>query len=71
VSRANKVVSCPACRTPVEWSPASLFRPFCSKRCKLLDFGAWATERYRVTGPDHNEESAPSDGSNESESDLN
>ena len=22
------------------------FRPFCSERCKLLDFGAWANEEY-------------------------
>jgi len=24
------------------------WRPFCSERCKLIDLGAWATERYRV-----------------------
>ncbi|MFN0299093.1 MAG: DNA gyrase inhibitor YacG [Burkholderiales bacterium] len=63
MSRA-KVVGCPSCGTQVEWGPQSPFRPFCSKRCKLLDFGAWATERYRVTGPDHDpnavdDESAP------------
>lgn len=22
--------------------------PFCSERCKLIDLGEWATERYRV-----------------------
>lgn len=27
------------------------FRPFCSERCKLTDFGNWASERYRVPGP--------------------
>jgi uncharacterized protein len=25
-------------------------RPFCSKRCRLADLGAWAAERYRVAG---------------------
>lgn len=24
------------------------FRPFCSERCKLLDFGAWANEEYAL-----------------------
>jgi endogenous inhibitor of DNA gyrase (YacG/DUF329 family) len=24
------------------------FRPFCSERCKLLDFGAWADEEYAL-----------------------
>ena len=24
------------------------FRPFCSERCKLLDFGAWADEKYNL-----------------------
>ena len=28
--------------------PANAYRPFCSERCKLIDFGAWATEKYRV-----------------------
>ncbi|MFM9888230.1 MAG: DNA gyrase inhibitor YacG [Burkholderiales bacterium] len=63
MSRA-KVVACPRCGTQVEWGPGSPFRPFCSKRCKLVDFGAWATERYRVAGPDldpnaEEDESAP------------
>ena len=22
--------------------------PFCSERCRLLDLGAWATEKYRI-----------------------
>jgi endogenous inhibitor of DNA gyrase (YacG/DUF329 family) len=41
-------VACPQCGKPVEWSPQSLFRPFCSERCKLIDLGAWASESYRV-----------------------
>jgi len=43
-----KIVLCPRCGTPVEWTPQALFRPFCSERCKLIDLGAWATEGYRV-----------------------
>jgi endogenous inhibitor of DNA gyrase (YacG/DUF329 family) len=25
-----------------------MWRPFCSERCKTIDIGAWASERYRV-----------------------
>ena len=43
-----RAVSCPRCGKSVEWTPANAYRPFCSERCKLIDFGAWATEQYRV-----------------------
>ena len=43
-----KVVACPHCGKPVEWTPASRARPFCSERCKTIDLGAWASEAYRV-----------------------
>ncbi len=40
-------MKCPNCGKPAEWkdNPA---RPFCSERCKLIDFGRWANEEYRV-----------------------
>jgi len=41
-------VACPQCGATVAWSPDSRWRPFCSERCKLIDLGAWASERYRV-----------------------
>ena len=47
-SSTPRVVSCPRCGKPVEWGPVNAWRPFCSERCKLIDLGAWATERYRV-----------------------
>ena len=43
-----RAISCPRCGKSVEWMPANAYRPFCSERCKLIDFGAWATEQYRV-----------------------
>ena len=43
-----RYVSCPRCGAQVPWVPASLHRPFCSERCRTVDLGAWATERYRV-----------------------
>ena len=41
-------MACPRCGTQVEWRSSNPFRPFCSERCKLIDFGAWAMERYRI-----------------------
>jgi hypothetical protein len=32
----------------VAWTAESRWRPFCSERCKLIDLGQWATEKYRV-----------------------
>ena len=43
-----RVVNCPQCGKPAEWSPANRFRPFCSERCRVIDLGAWATESYRI-----------------------
>ena len=41
-------VKCPTCRRPVEWSEASVYRPFCSDRCRLIDLGAWLTEKHKI-----------------------
>jgi len=45
-----KIVPCPTCQKPVEWSEHSTWRPFCSERCKLIDLGAWASEAHRIPG---------------------
>ena len=42
------VVKCPTCEKPVTWSPESEFRPFCTKRCQLIDLGEWASESNRI-----------------------
>jgi endogenous inhibitor of DNA gyrase (YacG/DUF329 family) len=47
-----KMVSCPTCGRPVEWSPAQRWKPFCSERCKMIDLGAWIDERHRIPGDD-------------------
>jgi endogenous inhibitor of DNA gyrase (YacG/DUF329 family) len=41
------LVKCPRCgnETPYEGNE---HRPFCSERCKLIDFGAWADEEYSL-----------------------
>lgn len=45
------VVKCPRCGTEAEYS-GNEFRPFCSERCKLIDFGAWADEEFAIPAPD-------------------
>ena len=42
-------VKCPTCRKDTAWEN-NPHRPFCSERCKLVDLGAWADERYRIPG---------------------
>jgi endogenous inhibitor of DNA gyrase (YacG/DUF329 family) len=41
-------VNCPNCKKHVEWSQSNLFRPFCSKTCKLIDFGEGADEEKTI-----------------------
>ncbi len=41
------IVKCPTCNRETEYS-GNEFRPFCSERCKLIDFGEWADEKYAL-----------------------
>lgn len=41
------IVKCPQCGREKEYN-GNGFRPFCSERCKLLDFGAWADGEYNL-----------------------
>lgn len=40
--------NCPICRKPTD-SEADADFPFCSERCRLLDLGNWASEKYRIS----------------------
>lgn len=42
----EKMVVCPQCGGDSVYSAGNPFRPFCSKRCKNIDFGAWASEGF-------------------------
>lgn len=46
---------CPICRKSVDSAVDSDF-PFCSERCRLLDLGNWAAEKYVVSEPLFDEE---------------
>jgi uncharacterized protein len=55
-------VKCPTCDRNVEWSEASAFRPFCSDRCRLIDLGAWFSEKHAIAAEPirDDDEDAPS-----------
>lgn len=40
---------CPICQREVEENEPYL--PFCSERCKLIDLGNWASEKYVISTP--------------------
>lgn len=41
-------VRCPSCGVMHPYRTDNPYRPFCSKGCKAIDLGAWASESYRV-----------------------
>lgn len=47
-STRRRIITCPACKGTSVYAADNPFRPFCSERCKSHDFGAWASESYRV-----------------------
>jgi hypothetical protein len=59
------IVKCPTCARPLEWSAKSPWRPFCSERCKLIDLGAWISEKHSIPGeplpPDDTDSSGSGD----------
>lgn len=51
------IVDCPTCGKKVEWTEANKYRPFCTERCKQIDLGAWAEERYVIPGSEKEQDS--------------
>ena len=44
-------MKCPICKRPVKLSDPEA--PFCSERCREIDLGNWATEKYVISTPAH------------------
>nr|WP_198420463.1 DNA gyrase inhibitor YacG [Sulfurimicrobium lacus] len=42
------MVHCPTCGEAAPYSTSNPYRPFCSRRCKLIDLGQWANEEFRI-----------------------
>lgn len=50
MNQTSTIVPCPTCKKSMQWSSDNPYRPFCSKRCQLIDFGAWANEEHSIAG---------------------
>ncbi len=48
-AQCAREVKCPKCGSKVSGSSPTF--PFCSKRCKMADLGAWFSEKYRTSRP--------------------
>ena len=57
-------VKCPVCGREVRWTDEFPYRPFCSRRYRLIDLGEWADERNVIT------ESLKKDEMNSTEEDM-
>ena len=58
-------MKCPICKKDV--APDSSYHPFCSERCKIIDLGNWASEKYVISTP---VQPANSEQASEEEDDL-
>ena len=42
-------MTCPICKRPVKKTDDEF--PFCSDRCRTIDLGNWASEKYVISSP--------------------
>jgi uncharacterized protein len=42
-------MKCPICKKEV--APGDPEFPFCSERCRIIDLGNWASEKYVISAP--------------------
>jgi hypothetical protein len=42
------MMTCPICKKTV--APGDPDFPFCSARCRIIDLGNWATDKYVIPG---------------------
>jgi endogenous inhibitor of DNA gyrase (YacG/DUF329 family) len=50
-------MKCPICKK--EADSGGEFYPFCSERCKIIDLGNWASEKYVISTPVQADEEEP------------
>ncbi|MBV9406372.1 MAG: DNA gyrase inhibitor YacG [Acidobacteriaceae bacterium] len=46
---AVSTVRCPICKKEVSRDDPNM--PFCSDRCRMIDLGNWASEKYVISTP--------------------
>ena len=42
-------MKCPICKKEVKFGDPEF--PFCGERCRVLDLGNWASEKYVISSP--------------------
>tara|TARA_Y100000385_G_C12921575_1_gene562821 strand:- start:508 stop:675 length:168 start_codon:yes stop_codon:yes gene_type:complete len=47
---------CPKCGKATNLSSDNIYRPFCSEKCKLIDFGIWVNEEKLISRPAESED---------------
>ena len=47
---------CPQCKKDTDLRSTNIYRPFCSEKCKLIDFGTWANEEKIFSRPIESED---------------
>lgn len=43
-------MNCPTCLKLFDSEKMVSSKPFCSERCKLIDLGSWASEKFIIKG---------------------
>ncbi|MDP9053842.1 MAG: DNA gyrase inhibitor YacG [Acidobacteriota bacterium] len=51
MSPTPRSIHCPVCKKPVKLTHTEA--PFCSTRCREIDLGNWAMEKYVISTPAH------------------
>ena len=59
------MIECPICKKPVTRGSEDF--PFCSERCREIDLGNWAMEKYVISSPADPRLIGGSHGENEDE----
>jgi hypothetical protein len=47
---------CPQCKKVTDLTANNIYRPFCSEKCKLIDFGTWVNEEKLFSRPAESED---------------
>ncbi|MFT5013890.1 MAG: endogenous inhibitor of DNA gyrase (YacG/DUF329 family) [Patiriisocius sp.] len=58
---SQTIVECPTCKKPVRWNEDSVFRPFCTERCRLIDLGEWASGNRAIPSDAEHDDVTASD----------
>ncbi len=67
--RRRARMKCPICKKEV--APGGQFVPFCSDRCRLIDLGNWASEKYKIVAPIKPEEEVEEEEANRGDEEQN